>query len=89
MTVRNFGRQQAALALAATALAAGAPVAAQDTATPSRPIDFRLPPAPDEGRAPDVQGPSDNGLPPVAKSHSSTHLSSWSPVAGVHPWARN
>lgn len=67
MTVRNFGRQQtAALALVAATLAAGAPVAAQDTVTPSRPIDFRLPPAPDDGRAPDVQGPSDNGLPPVA-----------------------
>ncbi|MBJ7501539.1 MAG: hypothetical protein JHC57_17410, partial [Sphingopyxis sp.] len=67
MTVRNFGRQQAAAyALAAAMLAAGVPVAAQDAATPSRPIDFRLPPAPDEGRTPGVQGPSDNGLPPVA-----------------------
>ncbi len=67
MTVRNFGRQQAAvLVLAAATLAAGVPVAAQDTATPSRPIDFRLPPPTDDGRAPDVQGPSDNGLPPVA-----------------------
>ena len=52
-------------------LAGAAPVQAQDTApTPapssSRPLDFRLPPAPDEGRTPGVQGPSDNGLPPVA-----------------------
>jgi len=67
MTVRNFGRQQAAaLALAAATLAAGVPVAAQDTTTPSRPIDFRLPPPADDGREPGVQGPSDNGLPPVA-----------------------
>jgi len=67
MTVRNFGRQQAAaFALAAAMLAAGVPVAAQDTTTPSRPLDFRLPPAPEDNRAPGVQGPSDNGLPPVA-----------------------
>src|SRR3546814_14745372 len=66
MTVRNFGRQEAgALVLAAAMLAAGAPVAAQDTTT-SRPIDFRLPPPTNDGRAPGVQGPSDNGLPPVA-----------------------
>lgn len=67
MTVRNFGRQQAvAFALATTALAAGVPAVAQDTATPSRPIDFRLPPPADDNRTPGVQGPSDNGLPPVA-----------------------
>ncbi|HWW56457.1 MAG TPA: hypothetical protein VN047_06165, partial [Sphingopyxis sp.] len=70
MTVRNFGREQAAtLALAAAMLAAGAPVVAQDsgnpTSSPTRPLDFRLPPA-DDGRSPGVQGPSDNGLPPVA-----------------------
>lgn len=66
MTVRNFGRQQAvAFVLAAATLAAGVPVAAQDTTT-SRPIDFRLPPPTDDGRTPGVQGPSDNGLPPVA-----------------------
>ena len=70
MTVRNFGREQAAtLALAAAMLAAGAPAAAQDsgnpTPSPTRPLDFRLPPA-DDGRSPGVQGPSDNGLPPVA-----------------------
>ena len=67
MTVRNFGRQQAAaFVLAAATLAAGVPVAAQDTTTSSPPIDFRLPPPTDDGRTPGVQGPSDNGLPPVA-----------------------
>ena len=68
MTVRNFGRQQAAaFVLAAATLATGVPVAAQDTTTSSPPpIDFRLPPPTDDGRAPGVQGPSDNGLPPVA-----------------------
>lgn len=67
MTVRNLGREQAAtLALAAAMLAASMPARAQDTGTPSRPIDFRLPPPADDGRAPGVQGPSDNGLPPVA-----------------------
>jgi hypothetical protein len=67
MTVRNFGREQVAtLALAAAMLAAPAPARAQDSGTSSRPIDFRLPPPADEGRTPGVQGPSDNGLPPVA-----------------------
>ncbi len=67
MTVRNFGRGQVAtLALAAAMLAAGVPVRAQDSGTSSRPIDFRLPPPADDGRTPGVQGPSDNGLPPVA-----------------------
>ncbi len=52
-------------------LVGAAPVYAQDTTpTPApssaRPLDFRLPPAPDDGRTPGVQGPSDNGLPPVA-----------------------
>jgi hypothetical protein len=49
-------------------LAAGtAPVRAQDSAapTPAPSSIFRLPPA-NEGRTPGVQGPSDNGLPPVA-----------------------
>ena len=55
----------------ALSLAGVAPAQAQDTTpTPapssSRPLDFRLPPAPDDGRTPGVQGPSDNGLPPVA-----------------------
>ncbi|WP_234716035.1 hypothetical protein [Sphingopyxis macrogoltabida] len=68
-------RTAAGASLAALALVlAGAgvvPVSAQQTETPTpapssgRSIDFRLPPA-DEGRTPGVQGPSDNGLPPVA-----------------------
>lgn len=47
------------------------PAHAQDSGTPAptpssgRPIDFRLPPA-DSGRPTGVQGPSDNGLPPLA-----------------------
>ena len=70
MTVVDFGRERAATAaLAAAMLVAPLPVTAQDSATttpsPSRPIDFRLPPA-DDGRTPGVQGPADNGLPPVA-----------------------
>ena len=67
MTVRNFGREQVAtLALAAAMLSAAMPARAQDTGTSPRPIDFRLPPPSDDGRTPGVQGPSDNGLPPVA-----------------------
>jgi hypothetical protein len=67
MTVRNFGREQVApLALVVAMLAVGMPARAQDSGTPSRPIDFRLPPPADDGRTPGVQGPSDNGLPPVA-----------------------
>ncbi len=53
----------------ALSLAAAGPVRAQENGNPtpppsSRPLDFRLPPA-DDGRTPGVQGPSDNGLPPV------------------------
>ncbi|KGB52506.1 hypothetical protein FG91_03250 [Sphingopyxis sp. LC81] len=67
MTVRNFGREQVAtLALVAAMLSAAVPARAQDTTTSPRPIDFRLPPPADDGRTPGVQGPSDNGLPPVA-----------------------
>ncbi|MDR7058443.1 MULTISPECIES: hypothetical protein [unclassified Sphingopyxis] len=67
MTVRNFGREQVAtLALVAAMLSAALPARAQDTTTSPRPIDFRLPPPADDGRTPGVQGPSDNGLPPVA-----------------------
>ncbi|MBR2173343.1 MAG: hypothetical protein IJ919_13825, partial [Sphingopyxis sp.] len=67
MTVRNFGRGQVAtLALVAAMLSAAVPARAQDTTTSPRPIDFRLPPPADDGRTPGVQGPSDNGLPPVA-----------------------
>lgn len=69
----GLGSKVASLPLMALALclAGAAPVHAQDTAqtpapSPSRPLDFRLPPAPDDGRTPGVQGPSDNGLPPVA-----------------------
>jgi hypothetical protein len=68
----GLGSKVASLPLMALALllAGTAPVRAQDT-TPApapssaRPLDFRLPPAPDDGRTPGVQGPSDNGLPPV------------------------
>jgi hypothetical protein len=54
-----------ALSLAATSAAW-----AQENGTPTpapsstRPIDFRLPPS-NDGRTPGVQGPADNGLPPV------------------------
>ncbi|WP_428631081.1 hypothetical protein [Sphingopyxis sp.] len=73
MTVRKFGqgRWLTALPLATAMIAAGASVSAtaQQTETPAptpAPSSiFRLPPA-DDGRAPGVQGPSDNGLPPVA-----------------------
>ncbi len=72
MTVRKFrqGRWQAALPLAAAMIAVGAaaPIAAQQTEspapTPAPSSIFRLPPA-NDGRTPGVQGPSDNGLPPV------------------------
>lgn len=48
------------------------PAAAQqsgsaDTANPPRGLDFRLPPA-DDGRDSNVQGPSDNGLPPAPRA---------------------
>lgn len=69
----GLGSKVASLPLIALALSLAGAVRthAQDT-TPapapssSRPLDFRLPPAPDDGRTPGVQGPSDNGLPPVA-----------------------
>ena len=65
-----------ALSLAPTlALTGAVPVHAQQTETPApaptpapssgRPLDFRLPPA-NDGRTPGVQGPADNGLPPLA-----------------------
>ena len=67
---KGQGIRAASLPLMALALlmAGTLPARAQDTnpaPSSSRPLDFRLPPA-DEGRAPGVQGPSDNGLPPVA-----------------------
>lgn len=80
MTVRRFGRDRtaarapgAALAIAAFAMGLAVPAQAQqeDASAPDstprsgRSIDFRLPPA-DDGRAPGMQGPSDNGLPPLA-----------------------
>lgn len=77
MTMKRIGQERAAtgVSLAALALAftgpGAVPARAQQTETPTpapstgRPIDFRLPPA-DDGRTPGVQGPSDNGLPPIA-----------------------
>ncbi|WP_120221002.1 hypothetical protein [Sphingopyxis sp. FD7] len=70
MSVRIFGQDRAArVALAAAMLVASASAGAQDSGTatqnPPRQIDFRLQPE-DDGRAPGVQGPADNGLPPVA-----------------------
>jgi hypothetical protein len=54
----------------ALSLAFAGSAGAQENGNPSsapssRPLDFRLPPA-DDGRTPGVQGPSDNGLPPIA-----------------------
>lgn len=72
MTIRPMGTVGGASAALALALAAipFAPSAAQDAETPApapnRPIDFRLPPPAPDGRTPGVQGPSDNGLPPLA-----------------------
>ncbi|MDK2760258.1 MAG: hypothetical protein KYX64_02725 [Sphingopyxis sp.] len=60
----------ASAALALSLVAGNPSVMAQENGTPaspppaSRPLDFRLPPA-DDGRTPGVQGPADNGLPPV------------------------
>lgn len=60
------------VALALTSCAA-VPAWSQENGNPapapssSRPIDFRLPPA-NDGRTPGVQGPADNGLPPVGPS---------------------
>ena len=71
MTDRKFGQSSSAarwpLVALVLALMATAPVRAQDaeTPTPAPSSIFRLPPA-NDGRAPGVQGPSDNGLPPVA-----------------------
>ncbi|MBA3940752.1 MAG: hypothetical protein C0520_06040 [Sphingopyxis sp.] len=73
MTVRKFGRGRwrAALPVAMVALGLAAPVAvpvaAQDASAPAPAPSsiFRLPPA-DDNRPTGVQGPSDNGLPPVA-----------------------
>lgn len=70
MTDRNFGQGSSAARLPLVALVLAltsvAPARAQDaeTPTPAPSSIFRLPPA-NDGRAPGVQGPSDNGLPPV------------------------
>lgn len=70
MTDRNFGQGSSAARLPLVALVLAltsvAPARAQDaeTPTPAPSSIFRLPPASD-GRSPGVQGPSDNGLPPV------------------------
>ncbi|MDO9367063.1 MAG: hypothetical protein Q7T68_00685 [Sphingopyxis sp.] len=75
MTNRTKGQESKAVSLPLLALAlslAGTSAAwAQENGTPTpapsstRPLDFRLPPA-NDGRTPGVQGPADNGLPPVA-----------------------
>lgn len=78
MTVRKLGRGERAArlslaALAASLVAGGLPPAAAQTEqptpapspTPTPTSTFRLPPA-DDGRTSGVQGPSDNGLPPLA-----------------------
>lgn len=76
MTVRQFGRKQKAARLSSAALAvslaitAGIPVRAQDAPTPAPSSSFRLPPA-NDGRTPGVQGPADNGLPPLAPGERS------------------
>lgn len=66
-----------ARAVLAFALAAGlaAPVAAQQAEAPApappRSIDFRLPPATEnDGRAPGVQGPSNNGIAPTGPNET-------------------
>lgn len=75
MTDRNFGQSSSAARLPlfalVLALMGAASVHAQDTETPTPAPSsiYRLPPA-DDGRAPGVQGPSDNGLPPVAPNES-------------------
>ena len=76
MTVRTIGRKEKAARLSLAALAAMLvlgempPASAQadqptPAPTPAPSSTFRLPPA-DDGRSSGVQGPSDNGLPPLA-----------------------
>lgn len=75
MTVRTSGRYLKTARLSLTALAAtltvGAPGAAaaqqaeSPAPTPAPSSPFRLPPT-NDGRAPGVQGPADNGLPPLS-----------------------
>ena len=71
MTDRHFGFRNGARTALALALAGGmvVPGFAQQADAPapstSRPIDFRLPPAENDGRTPGVQGPANNGIGPV------------------------
>ena len=71
MTDSHFGIRDGARIALALALAASiaVPGFAQQADAPapstSRPIDFRLPPAENDGRAPGVQGPSNNGIAPA------------------------
>ncbi len=92
MTVRKSGqgRWRSALPLAAAMIAVGAapPIAAQQAGspapTPAPSSIFRLPPA-DDGRAPGVQGPSDNGLPPVGPNENRTPSPTPSPAPTPAP----
>ncbi|AQA00156.1 hypothetical protein BWQ93_18020 [Sphingopyxis sp. QXT-31] len=77
MTHRHFGMTGSARAVLALALAAGLamPAGAQEAETPApappRSIDFRLPPAAEnDGRAPGVQGPSNNGIAPTGPNET-------------------
>lgn len=71
--MRIIGRKEKAAraslaALAVALMLGGIPASAQTdqpAPTPAPSSSFRLPPA-DDGRAPGVQGPADNGLPPLA-----------------------
>ena len=71
MTDSHFGIRDGARIALGLALAASlvVPGFAQQADTPapstSRPIDFRLPPAENDGRTPGVQGPANNGIAPV------------------------
>lgn len=87
MTKRIFGTAgkapaaRVSRATMAFALAAGmtVPASAQTAETPTpapssstRPIDFRLTPPEEDGRASGVQGPANNGLPPVTPGERRT-----------------
>lgn len=86
---RRARRPLAALVLS-LALMQTPSVRAQDAETPApppapapssgRPIDFRLPTT-DDGRTPGVQGPADNGLPPVAPGESGSPAPTPAPTA--------
>jgi hypothetical protein len=78
MTVRTIGRQEKTARLSLGALAvslalsvpAGAQQADTPAPTPAPSSTFRLPPA-NDGRAPGVQGPADNNIPPLSPGDSS------------------